>query len=168
MPWTTPTETDVLNRFTPQEQAMIKNVQGALDMIPALLADRIASARGQILAGGYALDAPGTSNIPDQIKPELMDLVRWDLLTGLPGLDKLRTAARQQAAADAKKLLDAISRQKIRVESPTPPVNPPSGQWNSDNKLLIRTRPIPPPATQFQSEDNTAPPYANPTGPQDT
>lgn len=166
MPWNTPTEADVINRLTPAELAALKNIQGAIDLIPLLLADRVASAQGNINAGGFPLGPAGT--IPDQIKTEVLAQVRWDLLVAFPGLEKLRTPDRKDAAANAEKKLDAISRQEIRVESPTPPINPVTGQWNSENKLIMRTHPTPDPATQFQTDSSTAPPYANPNAPADT
>jgi len=165
MHWNTPTEADVLNRFTPQEQATLKNVQGAVDLIPSLLADQVAAAQGKILVGGYSVGPAGT--LPDQIKPEVMALVRWELIGAFPALKVMATEIRKEAAEKASKLLDSISRHGVRIESPTAGITPASGQWNSEAKLIMRTHPIPDPATQFQQDVGEGTGYANPTGPAD-
>jgi len=166
MSWTTLTETDFLLRFTPQEQATLKNIQGATDQIPQLLADAVLEMVGSARAGGYAVNTDGTS--PDQYKNQILAVARWELLASFPALKALQTTAREKAAMEARKVFHEIAGQKRNVEPPTPGANPASGQWNSENKLIMRTHPIPPPGTQFQSNDPGAEPeYANPNAPPD-
>src|SRR5258708_39661441 len=58
-----------------------------------------------------------------------------------------------------------IPTKKFVVEPPIAEINPRTGNWNSENKILMRTHPVPRPATQFTPQINT---YANPTSTGDT
>ena len=44
--------------------------------------------------------------------------------------------------------------------------SPKSGQWNSENKLLNRTHPVPTPEAQWPVPEGTPPPWANPEIPE--
>jgi hypothetical protein len=86
---------------------------------------------------------------------------------------RLQTQERKGAHDAARQLLKEVARQRFNLEPPPAPdgaapapSQPLSGSWNSENKLLMRTHPIPPPSTQWQS-DNTHDPYANPSAPTD-
>jgi hypothetical protein len=166
MSWILLTETDLFTRLSPQEQATLANIQGATDQAPTYLADAGAALVGSCRAGGYAVNSDGS--IPGQYKNEVLALARWEWLNAFPQLKALQTAARQKAFENAKKVFDEIAAQKRNVEPPTAGANPASGQWNSENKLVMRTHPVPPPGTQFQSSDpGDQPEYANPNAPAD-
>lgn len=156
--------------LTIDEIALSVPEKAALDAIDAsqrtgIVDQEIAAARGKILAGGFPLGADGT--VPDQVIPDLAAIIRWRWLTTFPHLQNLQTKEREKQFTDAQEAFDQISRGKVRIESPVAGANPLTGQWNSENKIVPRSHPVPPPSTQFQSDGQTSPPYANPTAPSD-
>jgi hypothetical protein len=159
MAWKTITADDVLSEFTPQEQAMLQGIQGASEQLPGIVARVIRAARGAIRAGGYALGDEGTA--PDQLEADIIAIARWQWLLAFPQLQRLQTSERQAAHDQGRTRLDAVGRQQWSVEPPVPGANPASGNWNSENQLLGRTHPVPPPAAQYPS-GNLNRPYANP------
>lgn len=116
MSWNTITSDEVLAEFTPQEQAALKNIQQAVDNLPGILARIVNQARSSILAGGGRLDALNT--IPDQLRPEVIDMARWRWLVSFPTLKTLQTKERKDAADEAKKTLKEVARGELKVEVP--------------------------------------------------
>lgn len=161
MAWNTIAATDVLAEFTPQEQAALQGIQGADTQLALLLAGVVGAVRGAISAGGYALDAAGT--VPDQLRPDCIALARWRWLTSFPTLKAFQTEARRDLAKAAQERIDAASNQKLNVEAPASAATP-TGNWNSERKILPRAFPVPAPSTQFQTTTDTG--YANPDGPE--
>ncbi len=162
---------DVLSEFTPNEASAIRTLQGGsgsgepytnIDVIVANVIDEV---RGWIIAGGYAVDQVFDNTIPTGLFEDAIAIARWRILISVPSLKQLQTEERRFAfdKAEAKMLL--IAEQKFFVEPPLPDVNPRTGNWNTENKILMRTHPVPRPATQFTPQINT---YANPDGPADT
>ena len=164
MPWNNLTTAEVLEEFTPSEQATLQGIQGATGNLANILLRAIQSARGAISAGGYEL-GEGTT-IPDQLRGEVIAIARWRWLISFPQLKSMQTAERKAANDEAVKKLDAAANQEFNVESPSTTTASSSGNWNSERKIIGRAFPIPPPGSQFQtSADNSG--YANPDGPQD-
>jgi hypothetical protein len=161
MAWHQITDQDVLEEFTPAEQAALKGIQGA-DSLPRVLARVIAQVRGAIRAGGYELGDDNT--IPDQLDGDAVAIARWRWLISFPQLKALQTVERKQAHDDAQKRIDKVAQQEMKVESPNPGTTANSGSWNSENKITMRTHPTPRPSTQ-QGQQTDA--YANPEGPAD-
>ena len=165
MDWITPSTDDVLSELMPQEQATLASIQGATDRLSQILPRIIAEVRGHIAAGNYELGPDGT--IPDALQEAAIALARWRWLVGFPQLAKLQTKEREQAYKDADEHIDRIAKGKHQVAGVSAAANPRTGQWNSQNKLIMRTHPVPPPTTQWQDTDDTQRPYANPDGPSD-
>jgi hypothetical protein len=173
MAWKTVTVQDVLGELTVQEQAALKGLEGAGDQLPQILARVVNAARGAIRAGAYRLGEDGTT--PDQLDMEIIAMARWRWLTAFPQLQRLQTRDRRDAHDEALARLDLIARQKIAIEPPDKPdrsaprakiISPKSGQWNSENKLLNRTHPVPTPEAQWPVPEGTLPPWANPEMPE--
>jgi hypothetical protein len=171
MAWEILTTEDVLAEFTIAEASAIRSVMGSgsgsglpflnIDVKVAHVIDEV---RGFIAAGSYPLDPILDNTIPLSLFEDAIAIARWRLLIVLPSLKQLQTPERQAAFDEAMKKMYLISSQQWGVEPPTPDTNPKTGQWNSENKLIMRTHPIPRPATQFTPQINT---YANPTAPAD-
>ena len=159
MSWNTIAASDVLTEFTPQEQASLNAIQGSSGNLGSILTNVIALARGNIRAGGYTL-APG-STIPDQLRLDVIAIARWRWLASLPALKSIQTDYRKEQYTEAMKRLDMVANQKINIE-PGLGANAPSSNWNSENKLIGRLHPTPPPATQATTDGTTDSPYANP------
>ncbi|MGO8678050.1 MAG: hypothetical protein ACLQVX_19580 [Limisphaerales bacterium] len=174
MAWKTVTVEDVLGEFTVEEQAALKGIQGAGDALPLILARVVNAVRGAIRAGGYRLGAEGTT--PDQLDLEIVAMARWRWLTAFSQLQRLQTRDRRDAHDEALAKLDRIAQQRIAIEPPEEPKkggvgragvpSPKSGQWNSENKLLNRTHPVPTPEAQWPVPEKSLPPWANPQIPE--
>lgn len=172
MAWTAPTANDVLQQFTPHEEAALKTLQGdnAGANLASILSLVVAKVRGAVRSGGYPLDADPTK-IPGDLFDAAVALARWRYLIGGRTAGKVMQTAERKAANDAA---EALLKQTAAQEYvPEPPETggggtvPRAGSWNSEQKLVMRTHPIPPPAAQYQAPGAPSP-YANPTAPADT
>ena len=120
MSWNTIATDDVLNEFTPAEQAQLQNIQGGTGQLPAIIDKTVRRVRGMIKAGGNMLDQSAATS-PDQLAEETIALARWQWLSAFPGLKALKTDERKQASVDAQKILRAIASNqphRPRVELP--------------------------------------------------
>jgi hypothetical protein len=171
MDWETLTTEDILSEFTIAEAATLRQLQGSgsgsgypylnLDVITGHVIDEI---RGYIAAGAYEIDViDGT--IPLVLFADGIAIGRWRYLIATPSLRQLQTEDRRLAFEAALAKLNLIAQGKFAIEPPTPPDFPRTGNWNSENKLLMRTHPVPRPGAQFTPQTNT---YANPDAPPDT
>lgn len=113
---------------------------------------------------GNTLDA-NPAKIPHSLKPLAVRMVLYTLMRRI-GLE-LNQDQRDEAGRDEKHLAQLMQR-KLQVEAADDPdatagpVNP--GCWNAENKLVMRTHPVPTPGRQFTT---SAGQYANPEGPED-
>lgn len=176
MSWQIFTTEDAISQFTQAEAAAIRLLQGSgsgwasgsgdqyanVDIIVAKVIDEV---RAYIIAGDYAVDETDDRTLPVGLFDDAIAIARWRLLIATPSFRQLQTEERRQAYEDALKKLALIAAQKFTVEPPIPETNPRTGNWNSENKLLMRTHPVPRPGAQFTPQENT---YANPDAPQDT
>ncbi len=171
MSWEVLTTEDVLVEFTVAEATSLRNLQGSgsgsgapFYNIDAIVVNVIDEVRGYITSGGYAVDAIFDNTIPTGLFNDAIAIARWRVLIAVPMLKQLQTEERKLAYEAALKKLQLIAEQKFVPEPPIPdPVNR-AGNWNSENKLLMRTHPVPRPASQFTPQINT---YANPVAPAD-
>lgn len=164
MPWRTLTTADVIVEFTPSEQATLKNISGLADNLTPILADTIGEFLGAMGAADYAIAADGS--VPDQFRRHIIARARWGWLAAYPALEVLRTDARKEAAQKAEAILEKIAQRQVgAIEAPVPATTA-TGNWNSENRLIMRTHPIPPASTQF-TPGTTQQPYANPDAPAD-
>ena len=174
MSWEIFTTEDAISQFTQAEAAAIRTLQGSgsgwgsgsgeqyanVDIIVANVIDEV---RGYIIAGDYSVD-DDPRTLPVSLFDDAIAIARWRLLIATPSFRQLQTEERRKAYEEALEKLMLIATQKFTVEPPTPDVNPRTGSWNSENKLIMRTHPVPRPGTQFTPQTNT---YANPDGPED-
>ena len=163
--WTTPSAADVMSEFTPQEAATIKGIQGASNL-PGILARVVAEIRDYIRSGGYALDTTDETTIPLGLHNDAITLARWRLLISLPQLKTLQSEGRKEATDRAEQKLLLIADQKFSVEPPDSATAGTAkiGSWNSENKIIMRTHPVPRPAAQFDTQPGQ---YSNPDGQED-
>lgn len=172
MAWVTLTTDDVLSEFTPNEAATLRNLQGSgsgsgppyvnIDVITARTIDEV---RGFIAAGDYAVDEINDDTLPASLFSDAIAVARWRLLISAPQLKQLQTEERKDAYKDALAKFNKIAASDFIVEPPIPTTVITTGMWNSENKLIMRTHPVPKPASQFgpQGADD----YANPDAPPD-
>jgi len=173
MTWEVLTSEDVLAQFTIAEASAVRSLQGSgsgsgqpFENIDAKVIRVIDEVRGYITAGGYALDTTSDPRtIPISLFEDAIAIVRWRILIALPSFRQLQTEERKQAFEDALKKLDLIRQQKFVIDPPTPSTLSGFGLWNSENKIIMRTHPVPRPGDQFLPQINT---YSNPNAPADT
>jgi len=170
--WDTLTTEDVLNQFTIAEASAIRTLQGSgsgsglpFENIDAKVIRVIDEVRGYVAAGGYTVD-DDPRTIPLSLFEDAIAIVRWRLLVSLPAFLQLQSEPRKLAYEHALAKLLMIAQQKFAI---VPPGSGESvataGLWNSENKILMRTHPVPRPGAQFTPQINT---YANPDAPTDT
>jgi len=171
MAWEILTTEDVLSEFTLAEAAAIRTLQGSgsgsglpFANIDLIVAHSIDEVRGFITAGGYTVDPIVDNSIPVGLFADAIAIARWRLLIATPSFRQLQTEERRLAFEEAIKKMLLIAAQKFSVEPPVPDLNPRTGNWNSENKLIMRTHPVPTPGTQFTPQIDT---YANPDAPAD-
>ena len=119
MSWQTIGTADVLNEFTAQEAATLNNIQGTTEALAGIIANVVRAIRGSVVAGGNQLGPINT--VPDQLRSEVIAIARWEWLTSFPALKAMQTAARKDAATEAKDLLNLIASNQAdrpRVEIP--------------------------------------------------
>lgn len=155
MSWEILATEDVLNEFTLAEAAALRQLQGSgsgsglpflnFDGITAKVIDEV---RGYIQAGDYALDVI-SNTIPTSLFNDAIAIARWRYLISTPSLRQLQTEERRLAYDQALKKLQLIADQKFNVEPPIPSTTPRAANWNSENKILMRGHPVPPPSSQF-------------------
>ena len=167
MSWIALTTDDVLSEFTLQEASSLRNLQGSgsgsgapfanIDIIVINVIDEV---RGYIIAGGYDVDPTDDKTIPAGLFVDAIAIARWRVLISTPMLKQLQTEERRQAFDKAIDKLLLIANRKFTPEPiPDTIVVPRGGNWNSENKLLMRTHPVPPPESQFPPITNE---WANP------
>ena len=120
--------------------------------------------RDAIRAGGYAVDAGSSSTLPLGLHNDCVALARWRWVAALPQLGRFQTDDRREAAEMALEKLARIAAQRWSVEPPSAVSTSPAGNWNSENKLILRTHPLPRPSQQFPEG---ATDYANSGAPAD-
>jgi hypothetical protein len=153
MSWRTLTAEDVLEELAPQEAAMMRNIAG--NKAASIVSRAIGEMRGAIAGGGYGLGDEGS--VPDGLRSDTIAVARWRWLVAFPVLAKMQTKERQSAYNDARQRMELISQQKFAPEPPTPGTHVGGGSWNSENKLVMRTHPVPRPSAQRSTTDG----YAN-------
>lgn len=152
MSWIAPSASDVLSELTPAEATKFQTVLGGsstTEKIEPILDRTVAEIRGYIIAGGYAIDE-NESLLPKGLITDAIAIARWRLITSLPDLAPVESDARRAAFDQSMKKMDKIAAQEWTVEPPTDVTGEFSqaGNWNSENKLIMRTHPVPPPLTQ--------------------
>lgn len=137
---------------------------GGLDPVAEEIANATARVR-RAVAGGNPVDAD-TTKVPISLKGVTVRIALYALMErlGLP----LSEDQRDTRKSDHSDLL-RISDRKVLVEAPddlmeTSPVPQNIGSWNSENKILGRTHPVPRPAVQRPIQPGK---YANPDAPED-
>lgn len=137
---------------------------GGVDPVTEEIANAIARVR-RAVAGGNPLDAD-TAKVPGSLKGLTARMAIFALMERL----RLPLSADQRDTrkADQSDLL-RIADRKVLLEAPddpmeTSPVPQNIGTWNSENKIIPRTHPLPRPGQQRPVVPGK---YANPDAPED-
>ncbi len=120
MPWNTLATTDVTAEILPDEVAALNTVQGSTGILAGILGNVIAEVQAGILVGGNQIGPIGT--VPDQIREEVISIVRWKWFASLPKTD-LQSDFRRQQYDEAVKRLGNIRDGSEKVEIPLNPQN---------------------------------------------
>lgn len=164
MAWRSITTDQLLNEFNQVESDRLSNIQGVGSALPQILADTVAEYVGAMNAAAYAVNNDGT--VPDQLRRHVMARARWGWLVAFPQLKAFQTKERKDAADAAEKILEKIAARTFgAIEDPAGTTTS-AANWNSENRLILRTHPAPPPSQQSPPAP-TLPGYANPNAPPD-
>ncbi|MDE2106217.1 MAG: hypothetical protein KGL39_53855 [Patescibacteria group bacterium] len=128
-----------------------------------VLADVVGELIGLMSASGYNVNTDGS--IPDQSRRHVKARTRFLWLSDLPGLkdDALLFKSITDGNTAALKFFDDIGARKIAIEDPAGTVAP-SANWNSRNRLVLRTEPTPTVPQQLPANPITSG-NANPNAP---
>ena len=160
MSWRAISITDV--RLSPAEVAAMQNLQGSTSVGAAVLLTVVRELVGAAQAGGYAVATDGT--VPDCARLHVINRTRWLWLTEFPQLKSMQTEDRAKLNTAAEEFFQRVSNGEQNIESPNGTAAVAAAGWNSENKLVPRTHPVPRPGTQFPGNAND---YSNPSGPAD-
>lgn len=163
--WATLTEDDILSGLTEKERndfAKASVGTSVPDRLLPILAQLVDEIQGMILSRADNPTPPSATVIPKAFVARAVSVARWRVLISIPGYQpgESRKLDYENAEAFFLKVADG----KIRppadrpVDAPAP--TKPTGSWNSENKVLGRMHPTPPPA-------GSAAGYANPDSPAD-
>ncbi len=159
MSWRALTAANAQGRFTASEQLVLASVSGAGSKLTERLTDSVGKFVGAMRAAGYPVNVDGT--VPDQLRNHIAADAVWEWLKDFPSLKAFKTKERSDAAATAEKVYEKIVQKEYgAIEAPAGPDT--TGNWGSDNALVMRTWPTPPRSTQFQTTGLSVPPNANP------
>jgi hypothetical protein len=165
MPWRPITATLDEAGFTPSEQIVLRSIQNSNTGLATCATNAVRMFVGGMSAAGYPVNQDGT--VPDQLRPHIINYYVWDWLRKFPQLKSMQTDMRKQAYADAQRIYEKIvNREYGALESPFG-TDTTTGNWNSEQKLIMRTHPVPSPQQQFQQSILGSPMYANPNAPSD-
>jgi hypothetical protein len=120
MSWNTLATTDVTAEILPDEVTALNTVQGSTSILAGILANVVAEVQASILVGGNQIDQVGT--VPDQIREDVIAMVRWKWFASLPKTD-LQSDFRRQQYDEAVKRLGDIRKGSEKVEIPLNPQN---------------------------------------------
>lgn len=161
MAWITPTDDEVLAKAS-QERTSIAAIKGN-DDLAQILSEVVADFRDAIAGRENGLDADGT--MPIGLAKYARDMALWIFITrGVPKNEGVQTQQRADAAKKAEEMLQGIREGKVAVEPPTGWADTTAQNWNSENRLVMRTHPVPPPIQQQPPPSTGGRPYANPDG----
>lgn len=138
MAWINITDEDVIDEITPAENAALRNIQGAVDKLPRILARVVKKFRGAIQAGGQTLGDDGT--IPESVEDDVVAYARWRFLTSIPQAKAMQTEERKLAYTEAIKVLEALRDGELNVETADEedPV-PTGGTFGGQVRIPMRT-----------------------------
>jgi hypothetical protein len=166
--WVTLTVDDILAGMTVREREdFAKTSVGVAvpDRLAPILENMVAEIQGMIASRADNPTPPDTDVIPAEFKRHAISIVRWDLLTSIPGYTP--GEARKLAYTDANTFFLKVSEGKIRPRAQAavdaPASTPTSGTWSSENKIVGRMNPTPRPGAQGGGSGR----YANDDAPQD-
>lgn len=136
---------------------------GSIDPVEDAIDNVTAEVRNAVRAGNR-LDTDATK-IPRSLKRLAVRLILYGLMQRI-GME-LSPDQKDEARRDERRLKQLFERKEQVETADNPatdvgPVNP--GMWNSENKLVMRTHPVPKPRTQFDPQTDA---YANPAAPDD-
>jgi len=162
MAWRTISTSDC--KLTPVEVSVLNAIQGATTGLQTRLTDTVAEFIAAMTAAGYNVKNDGS--VPDQLRGHITSRCLWLFLTDFAQLKSMMTDGRRDMANKAEAMLEKIAQRTAgAIEDPSGTAAS-NANWNSNNKLILRTQPTPSPSVQFQP---TPPgmPYANPNAPAD-
>lgn len=163
--WATLTEDDVLSGLTKKERddfAKTSVDSDVPDRLVPIISQLIDEINGMIASRADNPTPPAAGQIPKGFKARAVSIARWRVLVSIPGYQP--GASRKLDYENAEAFFLRVAEGKIRPaadraeDAPAPTKS--TGAWNSENRILGRMHPTPPPA-------GSADGYANESAPAD-
>jgi hypothetical protein len=151
MSWITLVDQDVLPSGN-QERIGIVAAKG-IDDLANCVAEAVEAFRSAIASTGNTLGPSGT--VPSGFKHYVLGMALWHFVSaGVPQNEALQTPARRDQNSEAEALLRQLRAGRVMVELPdgVTAQYPRTGAWGSENPLVMRTHPVPPPEMQYQPD----------------
>ena len=163
MPWRPITVQNITGRMTVSEAAVIVAVGGATSKLQERLTDSIAAFDSAMVATGHRVAA--APNMVDSLRNHVMAYAIGEFLKDSPlsssATKAFWTESRQKAYADAQKALADVANKRFgAIEDVSGYAT--TGNWNSQNRIVMRCEPVVPPDAQFSVLGQNFPWYANP------
>ena len=121
MGWNPIATDDVMSEFSQAEQSSLSglgDVAGAAGDVTQILNNVIATVHDACLAGGNVVSiVAGT--VPDQLRANVIAIVRWRWLSSSPLLDQFKTKDRESLYNDAMSRLEKVEAGTVRIVGPT-------------------------------------------------
>ena len=161
MSWQPFTADDVLALFNDSEQQAYDAAKG--DGADDDLSKAVQFVMDELVAvcKGRTTDIGPAGTVPSGFKRVAIGAAVYSFLNSLPSGKSLLNEERIAANKRYEALIDGIRSGKIFIEPTDESARPPSVAWNSENKIIQRTHPVPPPSQQLPPVQ-PSPPYANP------
>lgn len=162
MSWEALTTNEVLTLFNDSETTAYETAKGTAQNVDLAATITLVVNELRDAIKGRTSDVGAAPTIPAGFKKTTIAAVRYEFLNSIPGGKGLLNEERIAANQEYKDFLKEIRAGKVFIP-PTSEVTRPGGvMWNSENKIIPRTHPVPPPLQQTGSPSTTQPPYANP------
>lgn len=163
--WATLTEDDILSGLTEKERNdFAKASTGVLvpDRLAPIIEQLVNEIQGMIASRADNPAPPAADVIPKGFVARAVSLARWRVLISIPGYQpgESRKLDYENAEAFFLKVAEGKIRPAADRADDAPPPTKSTGSWNSENKILGRMHPTPPPA-------GSAAGYANENSPAD-
>lgn len=118
MNWLALTDSDVLDEFSPAEDATLRNIQAATHKLPRICAKVAEEFRQAISDAGTDISAASEGRIPPGFIGQAAALARWRWLIAIPQAKAMQTPERKAAAEKAEELIKEIANGKRPVAAP--------------------------------------------------
>lgn len=138
--------------LSPDEKTALDRIDAGASQGTDVLKNVIGEFRDCCVAGGRAISTTEWT-IPDLAKVHVINRTRWQWLCSFPALKALQTKDRKDLNDAAEEFFNRVASGEQNVPPPEAGENPRTGNWNSENRVDMRTTPTVRPRTRTSTEN---------------